>query len=281
MAAPGALGVRHQRVERLRRLVRRHSVRASERAFVLEGAKLLAEALDAGAVLEAVFVDPRASGVEALLDRARSGGARVHHLEPGVLERVAGTVTPQPVLAVAPWVDVPLEEVLGSSLVVVCVDVRDPGNAGTILRSAEAAGAGAVVFCDGSVDVFNPKTVRASAGSLFHVPVVASGTPAEVLGRLGEAGLRRHATVVRGGTPYDEVDLTARVALVLGNEASGLPPGLDHLLDGGLTVPMAGRAESLNVGMAAAVVCFEALRQRRAAGAPPDPPVAQLEPDRT
>ena len=268
MAGPGALGARHQRVERLRRLVRRASVRASERAFVLEGSKLLAEALDARIPLEAVFVDARSVRDEALLDRARDAGARVHHLEPGVVERVAGTVTPQPVLAVAPWTDVPLEAVLGSDLVVVCVDVRDPGNAGTILRSAEAAGAGAVVFCDGSVDVFNPKTVRASAGSLFHVPVVASGAPADVLGRLGGAGLRRYGTVARGGTPYDEVDLVGRVAVVLGNEAHGLPDGLDGSLDGGLTVPMAGRAESLNVGMAAAVVCFEALRQRRAAGPP-------------
>ena len=263
MAASGALGARHQRVERLRRLVRRHSVRASERAFVLEGAKLLVEALDAGVVLEAVFVDQRAAGHEELLHRARAAGARIHSLEPGVLERVAGTVTPQPVIAVAGWIDVPLDDVLSTDLVVVCVDVRDPGNAGTVLRSAEAAGAGAVVFCDGSVDVFNPKTVRASAGSLFHVPVVASGAPTEVLERLGAAGLQRHATVARGGTPYDEADLAARVAIVLGNEAHGLPAGLDGFLDGGVTVPMAGRAESLNVGMAAAVICFESLRQRR------------------
>ena len=224
MVGPGALGARHQRVERLRRLVRRHSVRPSERAFVLEGAKLLAEALDAGVALEAVFVDHRATGHEALLRRAGAAGARVHTLEPGVLERVAGTVTPQPVMAVAGWVDVALDDVLAADLVVVCVDVRDPGNAGTVLRSAEAAGAGAVVFCDGSVDVFNPKTVRASAGSLFHVPVVASGAPTEVLERLGAAGLRRHATVARGGTPYDEADLASRRPSSSGTRPTGCPP---------------------------------------------------------
>jgi TrmH family RNA methyltransferase len=266
VAGPGALGARHQRVERLRRLVRRSAVRASERAFVLEGAKLLSEALTAGITLEAVYVDHAASGLDDVLRRAAAAGARVSTLQPGVLERVAGTVTPQPVLAVAPWIDVPLDAALGADLVVVCVDVRDPGNAGTVLRSAEAAGAGAVVFCDGSVDVFNPKTVRASAGSLFHVPVVASGAPADVLHRLGEAGFARYGTVARGGTSYDEADLAGRVAIVLGNEAHGLPDDLAASLDGGLTVPMAGRAESLNVGMAAAVVCFEALRQRRAGG---------------
>ncbi len=266
MAGTGALGARHQRVERLRRLVRRSSVRASERAFVLEGAKLLSEAIDAGITLEAVYVDHGATGLGELLERALAAGGRVHALQPGVLERVAGTVTPQPVIAVAPWLDVSLDDVIGADLVVVCVDVRDPGNAGTVLRSAEAAGAGAVVFCDGSVDVFNPKTVRASAGSLFHVPVVASGPPDEVLDRLGTAGFRRLGTVARGGTAYDQADLSGRIAVVLGNEAHGLPELLADRLDAGLTIPMAGRSESLNVGMAAAIVCFEALRQRRATG---------------
>ncbi|HUF33136.1 MAG TPA: RNA methyltransferase [Acidimicrobiales bacterium] len=259
----GALGTRHQKVDRLRRLTRRRSVRASERVFVLEGAKLLSEALDAGAALEAVFVAPGATGVDDVVQRAFDAGARVHHLEPGVLERVGGTVTPQPVVALAPFCDVALTSVSEATLVVVCVDVRDPGNAGTVLRSAEAAGAGAVVFCDGSVDVFNPKTVRASAGSLFHVPVVNGGEPAAVLGHLATAGLRRVGTVARGGTAYDEADLTTPVALVLGNEAHGLPEGLSASLDEAVTIPMAGRAESLNVGMAAAIVCFEALRQRR------------------
>lgn len=263
---PGsALAARHHRVERLRRLVRKANLRAAERAFVVEGAKLVGEALDAGVGLEAVYVGHGATGVGDVVERVLAAGGRVHQLQPGVLERVAGTVTPQPVIAVAPWIDVPLDEVAGADLVVVCVDLRDPGNAGTVLRSAEAAGAGAVVFCDGSVDVFNPKTVRASAGSLFHVPVVASGAPDVVLDRLGRAGLRRLATVARGATPYDEVDLTGRCAIVVGNEAHGLPAGIEAGIDRRITIPMAGRSESLNVGMAAAVVCFEALRQRRRA----------------
>jgi TrmH family RNA methyltransferase len=142
------------------------------------------------------------------------------------------------------------------------VDVRDPGNAGTVLRSAEAAGAGGVIFCDGSVDVFNPKTVRASAGALFHVPVVAGGDPAGVLDELGRAGLRRLGTAARGGQAYTDVDMTGPVAIVLGNEAHGLSVDVAGRLDGSITIPMAGKADSLNVGMAAAVICFEAARQR-------------------
>jgi TrmH family RNA methyltransferase len=242
--------------------VRRRSLRSTDRAFVLEGAKVIGEALDAGVALEAVFVAAdHADAVQDLLQRALDAGVRVHALQPGLIERVADTVTPQPVMAVAPWVDVPLDALVAPTFVVVCVDLRDPGNAGTVLRSAEAAGASAVVFCDGSVDVFNPKTVRASAGSLFHVPVVNGGPVEDVLGTLGAVGLRRLGTVAHDGEAYDDADLTVPVAIVLGNEAHGLPDGLE--LDGAVTIPMAGRGESLNVGMAGAVICFEVARQRR------------------
>lgn len=253
----------------------RRSAREAEHRFVVEGAKVLGEALAAGVAVESVFVDrsllatgsptPQASTVEQLLDRAHAAGSRVYELEPGVLARVADTVTPQPVLAIVAQIDVPLARLdeLGADLVVVCVDVRDPGNAGTVLRSAEAAGAGGVVCCDGSVDVFNPKTVRASAGALFHLPVVAGGNAVEVLDQLGGWGLRRLGTASRGGQDYAETDLSCPVALVLGNEAHGLPTALNAVLDGLVTIPMAGQSESLNVGMAAAVLCLEASRQRR------------------
>lgn len=232
---------------------------------MVEGAKVLGEALDAGVRVEAVYAAPGAPA--DVLERAAGAGARVLDLAPGVLERVAGTVTPQPVIAVVPYVDVAIDELGGADLVVVCVDVRDPGNLGTVLRSAEAAGAGGVVCCDGSVDVYNPKAVRASAGSLFHLPVVAGGDPAAVLERLGGWGLRRLGAVARHGLDYVAVDLTGPTALVLGNEAAGLPGDLagGGLLDARVSIPMTGRAESLNVGTAAAVLCFEAARQRRSA----------------
>ena len=230
---------------------------------MVEGVKVLSEALAAGVRVEAVYTAPGAPA--DLLERAAAAGARIHDLAPGVLERVAGTVTPQPVLAVVPYVDVALDALRSADLVVVCVDVRDPGNAGTVLRSAEAAGAGGVICCNGSVDVYNPKAVRASAGSLFHVPVVAGVDAIEVLRHIGGWGLSRLGAMAGQGEDYTSVDLARPTALVLGNEAAGLPDVLSHagVLDGGITIPMAGRAESLNVGMAAAVLCFEAARQRR------------------
>ena len=235
-----------------------------------EGAKALGEALVAGSRVESVYVDPAPASPElaALLARCLDAGSRVFELDDGVLERVAGTVTPQPVLAVVGDVDITLHELRSrqADLVVVCVDVRDPGNAGTILRSAEAAGASGIIFCDGSVDVYNPKTVRASAGSVFHIPLVAGGDVVTVLETLSEWGLHRVGAAARRGRDYTEMDLRRATAVVIGNEATGLPVAAEARIDEWLSIPMVGRAESLNVGIAAALVCFEAARQRRVAG---------------
>lgn len=196
-------------------------------------------------------------------EQAAAAGVEVVALAPGVLARVADTVSPQPVVGVARRLDVALDDVRDASLIVVLVDVRDPGNLGTVVRSAEAAGGQAVICCEGSVDPFGPKAVRASAGSVFRMGLVDGGEPEEVLEHMGTWGVRRLGTQADGGQPYDRADLTARTAFVLGNEAHGLPAGLERHLDGTVTIPMAGRIESLNVAMAATVLCFEAARQRR------------------
>jgi TrmH family RNA methyltransferase len=259
---PEPLSLRAAQVQRLRRLVRDPKLRSTERAFVIEGPTLLNEALSAGARIDVVYA---AVGCDhPVLDRARRAGIAVREVAAGVVERVGDTVTPQPVLAVAPAVDVPIYDLRDATLLMVCAGVADPGNLGTVLRVAEAAGADGILCCAGSVDVYNPKTVRASAGSLFHIPVVAGGDPREVLAELGTWGLRRLATRPHGEHLYDGTDLTRRVAVVLGNEAHGLDHALDDLLDEDVSIPMAGRMGSLNVAMAAAVIVFEAARQRRA-----------------
>lgn len=237
---------------------------------MLEGAKLLEAALAAGADIEAVYVASEATHdppVSELVERAASRGIRLHVLATGVLEAVSGTVTPQPILAVARISTVPLEHLSAASMLIVSAAVRDPGNAGTLVRSAGAAGCNGVVFCSGSVEVFNPKTVRASAGALFHLPVVSGGEAGEVLQQIGRWGIRRLAASSRGGADYAAVDLRSPFALVLGNEATGIDEGLLAHLDATVTVPMAAHAESLNVAVAAAIICFEASRQRRRADA--------------
>ena len=141
--------------------------------------------------------------------------------------------------------------------------VNDPGNAGTLLRSADAAGVDLVVFCDDSVDPYNPKCVRAAAGSLFRIPTIRAADATATLKDLRAAGVRTLGLVARGGTDYDTVDYAVPSAVVVGSEAHGLPPTVESLVDEKVTIPMRGPIESLNVGMAGTIVCFEALRQRR------------------
>jgi len=252
-------------------------VRQAERAFVAEGVKLIEVALRSGRPIETVFVATEGAtpAIAALVAEVASTGARVFDLGPGVMERVADTITPQPVCAVVGAVDVSLESVLdrpagdeapvspAGRLWLVCVDVRDPGNLGSILRVAGASGVAGVLACAGSVDPYNPKTVRASAGAIFNVPLVKAPDATATLAALRSAGCRLLGTTAEGGTDYRDVDFEGDVALVLGNEASGLPSELASSLDGWVTIPMATGTESLNVAMTAAVLCFEAARGSR------------------
>ena len=210
--------------------------------FVVEGFGLLRQAVDAGWSVEGCYVAP---GTSLDLD------ATVHELAPNVLERVASTESPQPVLAVVAMRPnaLPAE----ATFVLVADRLADPGNAGTIIRSAEAAGADAVVLTPGSVDPYNPKVVRASAGSLFRVPVVEAAL--ESLGSFRRLGTSSHR-----GDVYTDPVYHGRVAVVLGNEAHGLDD--DAAVDQWITIPHAGPAESLNVAMAATVLAFEVARQR-------------------
>jgi TrmH family RNA methyltransferase len=235
---------------------------------VVEGAKVLEVALAAGAPVEGVYRAPAADGardLERVVASASERGVRVHRLRPGVMERISDTVTPQPLCAVVGFVDVDLAAVLGGDLLVVCADLRDPGNLGAVLRSAAAAGAAGVVCAGETVDPYNAKVVRASAGAIFDVPVVIAADLRPALDEIAAAGLKRLATVAHGGIDYADIDLRRPVAFVFGNEAAGLPEEVAGSVDATVTIPMSGRAESLNVAAAAAVLCFEAVRQRRVA----------------
>ncbi len=242
-----------------------------------EGAELVRCAFDAGVAVESLYVSPDGDAdraVQEVCRRADAGGVRVFPLGAGVLERVADTVTPQPVLAVLPMLEEPPAgsepwSARDGALTVVLVDVRDPGNAGTVLRAADASGSALVVVAGDSVDPYNPKTVRSSAGSLFHVPLAVRPDPRALATELATAGFRTLATVVRDGEDYADLDWSVPTAIFLGNESSGLEPALCGALSGALAIPMAGRAESLNVGVACAVVCFEAFRHRRGGGTAP------------
>jgi RNA methyltransferase, TrmH family len=265
-----ALGAHNAEVKRLRALLRDHDARVREGVFVLEGPHVVEGAIDRGIALRALYLGPGAERAFApLVARVEEQGAPVAELKEGVLEKIGHTRTPQPVLAVAATVRRPFEVPATEGTLVVSVGIADPGNLGTIMRSAEASGAVGVVLCDNSVDPENPKVVRSSAGAIFGVPVMEAGDVTDVLDALGAGGWRRVGAGVRDGEPYDGAQLSGRCALVLGSEAQGLPPAVSTALDGLVTIPMAATAESLNVAMAATVLLFEAARQRRQSPAAP------------
>lgn len=263
MREPSAdpLGPRSDPMTNLRRLSGRRRARLEAGRFVIDGPTLVAEAIEAGARLLEVYAEPGAPA--DVVAAARAAGVRVRAVAAGVLAKVTSPVTPQPMAALAALPDPPGDEVL-RGLVLVLVGVADPGNAGTLIRVAEAAGATAVVSCADAVDLWSPKAVRASAGSLFRVPVLVEGTGAAALRRLRGAGMTTLATSLDGGVDLYGVDLRGDVAVLLGNEAHGLPHDLVAGADLAVRIPMAGRVESLNVAMTGTVVAFEAARQRRA-----------------
>jgi len=180
----------------------------------------------------------------------------------GVLKVMSEAVTPQGVVAVAEMRSASIFDVASGDLVVVLAEVRDPGNAGTLIRSAEAAGAAGIVFTDGSVDPYSPKTVRAAAGSLFRLPVVRDLSLADAAAALREAGHSVIGADATSPTLVDEIDLDGHITFVLGNEAWGVPAGAAALLDATVGIRMPGPTESLNVAVAGSILLFEAVRRR-------------------
>ncbi|MGY1454942.1 TrmH family RNA methyltransferase [Streptomyces sp. SS8] len=275
-AAPELTSPRSPRVTAARRLARRNT-RGKERRFLAEGPQAVREAAGHRSggepTLTELFTTPEAAERHAdIVAAARTAGARVRTATDEVIAELSQTVTPQGLVGICRFLDLPFDRVLAARprLVAVLANVRDPGNAGTVLRCADAAGADAVVLTDASVDLYNPKSVRASVGSLFHLPV-AVGVPVErAVAGLREAGVRVLAADGAGehdlDTELDEGRMGGPTAWVFGNEAWGLPEETRALADEVVRVPIHGRAESLNLATAAAVCLYASARAQRASG---------------
>lgn len=268
---PAITSTANASVKEARKLARRR--RRSESGLLLvEGPAVLAAARGH---LERVFVavdaDPEARAQAHL---AAEAGADVLEVTGDVLRTLSETVAPRGAIGVARLDEPESGRMLdGAALALLCCDVADPGNVGTIIRTADAAGAAAVLLSPGSVDARNPKAVRASAGSLFHLPVASDVGPDVAMAAARRAGLRVIAADAAGGVSHTAADLAAPAMLVLGGEAHGLPSAVLAACDEIVRVDMhaaerpgyGGRAESLNLAATAAIVAFEAVRQRSAA----------------
>jgi TrmH family RNA methyltransferase len=276
VASPELTDPQAPRVRDARRLARR-AFRGEQRRFLVEGVQAVREALAGSAsgdvVVRDLFVTlDAAQRHPELLEAASAQRVPVRTASDSVLAALSETVTPQGLVAVCAFLDRPLDAVTeaGPRLVALLAEVRDPGNAGSVLRAADAAGADAVVFSTGSVDPYNGKVVRASVGGLFHVPVVTGVPTLEAVTRLRAAGLQ---VLAAAGAAAEDLDHAAATGLLarptawlFGNEAWGLPPELLDVADTALRIPIYGRAESLNLATAAALCLYASARAHRSGG---------------
>jgi TrmH family RNA methyltransferase len=269
VASPGLLTAQSVRIKQARRLATRAFRRKSGR-FLVEGPQAVREALEHRELLVEVYAEPDlATRHRDLRDLAQLADVPWYDVNRAAIEALSETVTSQGVVAVCSLVDVPLEDAVRRTarLVAVGVQVRDPGNAGTLIRTADAAGADAVVLSVESVDPHNPKAVRASVGSLFHLPITVDADIVTAAKAWREQGLQVLAADGYGSSDLDDcIDdgtLAKPTVWLFGNEAHGLPDGFDAIVDRSVKVPIYGRAESLNLATAAAVCLYASARAQR------------------
>lgn len=249
------------RVKELRSALKK-GAKTESGLVAIEGFHLLEEALRSGLRIVTVFLR---SGEQGLLKEiSLASDTEILELPPEVFSSAVTTESPQ---GVAAFVEPPAysnEDIfrVAKPLIAVCVHLQDPGNFGTIVRSAEAFGASGVIAARPSPGIWNPKSLRASSGSAFRLPVVYAELPA-AMKELQRHGVRRIAATVEGGTPAQELDLRGPSAILIGNEGSGLPPEIVEACEDRVTIPSPGPVESLNAAIAASILLYEASRQRR------------------
>jgi len=265
---PPLTNARSDRVKAVRALSRR-SVRARTGRFLAEGPQSVREAVRwrPEDVVDLYLTAEAAAGNPDIVAAAREAGLHLHEVSEEVLAAMCDTEAPQGLAAVCRMAPAALEDVLAAAprLLVLLTNVRDPGNAGTVIRGADAAGADAVLVSENSVDVHAPKVVRSTAGSIFHLPVVTGLAIGETLAALSSHGVRLLAADGAGERLLPEVSLEGPHAWVMGNEAWGLEPEIRQACDEVVRVPIYGRAESLNLAMAA-TVCLYASAGARSPG---------------
>ena len=256
------------RVRSVRALSRR-AVRQREGLFLVEGPQTVGEvvAYRPDAVQDLYFDGQAADRHTVVIEAARAAGLRTREVSHEVLAAMCDTLVPQGIVAVCRPIDVDLEVVLEPRprLLMILTNIRDPGNAGTVIRGADAAGADAVLVSDSSVDVYNPKVVRSTVGSLFHLPIVTGLPIPELLDRVRGSGLALLAADGSGQSLLGDIDLAEPHAWVMGNEAWGLESDLRDACDAVVRVPIYGKAESLNLAMAATICLYASAAAQRVA----------------
>lgn len=278
--------VNNQRVKEVANL-KQKKFRAESGTFFAEGLRAVNEALQYADVTDLFFVKTEEGKMGEVIKHAEEKGVRLYQVDDKVMAKLSDTKTPQGVLAVIRMPTTRLQQlqpafvakkrrvgngndtatalpdVDNNAPVVILDRIQDPGNLGTVIRTADAAGAMGIILLEGCVDAFSPKVVRASMGSLFHLPVVQEVSAEEALTWCYGHGYEPAATAMTGASNLYKTDLSRKMAFILGNEANGVSEELQAAAETRLFIPMAGLAESMNVAMAAGIILFEGLRQRK------------------
>jgi TrmH family RNA methyltransferase len=253
----------------IKKVVKLHTAagRKKTRQYFTEGIRSVGQALEAGAPIAEVIYSAgvfRLPGGGELMDRVFKAGLRTVEVSESLFKHISDTENPQPVMAVIDIKDRTPDDLPETQdlLLVIADAIQDPGNLGTIIRTADAAGAKAVLLLKGTADPYGPKAVRGTMGSIFSIPVIAHDNAAELFGRLKERGVRLIAASPEGGTAYWDADFRGSIAIIIGNEANGISETAREYSDLCVALPMNGRAESLNAAVACGILLYKALEQR-------------------
>ena len=260
--------VNNQRVKDVANL-KQKKYRTETGAFFAEGLRAVIEAVQYADVAELFFIKTEEHKLNGIIKTAEEKGVRLCCVDEKVMAKLSDTKAPQGVLAVIKMPKDRLQKLNpgtssdNNAPVIILDRVQDPGNLGTIIRTADAVGALGMILLEGCVDAFSPKVVRASMGSLFHLPVIQDVFPEEALTWCYRHGYEPAATALKNAQNMYKADLSKKMAFIFGNEANGVAEELQAAAETRLFIPMAGQAESMNVAMAAGIVLFEGLRQRK------------------
>lgn len=252
----------NEKVKKLVNLSQKPKLRHSEGAFIVEGMKMFLEApVDQIREVYASESFLEKNAVEKL------NGVRYEMVSDEVFKKLSDTQTPQGILCVMKMPKYGLCDMIcednKSPLIMLVEDIQDPGNLGTIMRTGEGAGIDGLIMTKNTVDIFNPKTIRATMGSIYRVPFMVTDDILSAIGELKKRGVKVYAAHLDGSADYDECDYTGAAAFIIGNEASGLKRETADMADCRIRIPMKGQVESLNAAVSSAVLLYEASRQRR------------------
>lgn len=231
--------------------------------FMIEGVRFIEEAVKSGASIKYCLCSESlvSDRVEKVKGELRKGGTDVYLVEDGLLKDICDTKTPQGIAAVVEISQPNMNLLLDSGKIIIMLDrIQDPGNLGTIIRTAHAAGAGGVILSEGSVDPYSPKVLRSTMGSIFHVPVVYSCNLLDIGAELKKKGYTIYASSLDASNPYYDQKYGKRCAVIIGNEANGIEKSLLDLADRLIRIPMPGGAESLNASVACGIILFEMVK---------------------